>query len=136
LDPIERKGASVLKDSVKELATGRNFAAFTSLFRDGTPQTHPMWVDADDEHVMVNTETGRQKYRNIKRDPRATIMIWDQDGPYRYAEVRGEVVEIITGAEARAHIDKLSQKMTGQPYGFPIQTERVILKIKPHRQQP
>ena len=126
----------MLKDSVKALATGKNFAALTTLFRDGRPQTHPMWVDADDEHVIVNTETGRQKYRNIERDPRVAIMIWDQEMPYRYAEVRGEVAEIITGPEAREHIDKLSQKMNGQPYGFPIQTERVILKIRPIRQQP
>jgi PPOX class probable F420-dependent enzyme len=126
----------VLKDSVKQLATGKNFAALTTFFKDGTAQTHPMWVDADEEHVIVNTETGRQKFRNVKRDPRVTIMIWDKEGPYQYAEVRGEVVEIITGPEARAHIDKLSQKMVGQPYGFPIQTERAILKIKPKRQQP
>jgi PPOX class probable F420-dependent enzyme len=126
----------VLKDSVKELATGRNFAALTTLFPNGTPQTHPMWVDADDEHVLVNTETGRQKYRNVQRDPRVAIVIWQSENPYQYAEVRGEVVEMITGPEAREHIDKLSQKMVGKPYGFPIQTERVILKIKPMRQQP
>ncbi len=126
----------MLKDSVKELATGKNFAALTTLFPNGTTQTHPMWVDADDEYILLNTETGRQKYRNVQKDPRVAVMIWENESPYQYAEVRGEVVEIVTGAEARAHIDKLSQKMTGGPYRFPIQTERVILKVKPRRQQP
>ena len=30
---------------------------------DGTPQTHPLWVDADDEHLLLNTEVHRQKFR-------------------------------------------------------------------------
>lgn len=79
----------LLDDDVRELATGRNFAALTTLLDDGTPQTHIMWVDADDEHIIVNTEVHRAKYRNLQRDPRATVTIWDREDPYRYVEVRG-----------------------------------------------
>ena len=123
----------MIDDKIRTLAEGKNFGALTTLLPDGVPMTHVMWVDCDDEHVLVNTEVHRQKYKNIERDPRATITIWDADNPYRYVEVRGEVTGTITGDAARKHIDDLSQKYTGDDYANPIQSERVILKIRPDR---
>lgn len=125
----------MLDEKIRRLATeGRNFAALSTIMPDGTPQTTPVWVDADEEHLLVNTEVHRQKYRNVRRDPRVTVCIWDAEQPYLYGEVRGEVVETVTGPEARDHIDELSRRYTGQDYANPIQSERVILKIAPRRQ--
>jgi general stress protein 26 len=93
-----------------------------------------MWIDCDDEHILLNTEIHRQKFKNIKRDPKVSVMIWDKEFPYRFAEIRGDVTETVHGQEARDHIDHLSQKMTGGPYGFPIQSERVIIMVRPVRQ--
>jgi hypothetical protein len=45
-----------LDADVRALATAKNSAALTTLLADGTPQTHVMWVDADDEHVLIDTE--------------------------------------------------------------------------------
>jgi PPOX class probable F420-dependent enzyme len=123
-----------LHPTVLELARGKNFAAITTLLPGGHPQTQVMWVDADEEHLLVNTEVHRQKFRNVERDPRVTLMIWDEDDPYRFVEVRGEVVEKVKGPEARNHIDELSQKYCGRPYQTPIRSERVVLRIAPLRQ--
>lgn len=120
-------------DLAKELFGGRNFAALTTMLSDGQPSTHIMWVDADDSHVLINTETGRQKFRNIKRDPRVAVTVFDTSNPYRYVEIRGRVVGTVTGTEAREHIDRVSEKYTGGPYANPIGTERVILQIEPER---
>jgi PPOX class probable F420-dependent enzyme len=126
----------MLEPNVKSLAQGKNFAAFSTLLPDGQPMTHVMWVDADDEHLLINTEVGRQKFRNVSRDPRVTVTVIDAASPYRYVEVRGEVVQTVRGQEARDHIDQLSQKYTGGPYdASAIQTERVILRITPSRQR-
>jgi hypothetical protein len=48
--------------------------------------------------------------------------------------VRGEVVEIVRGKEAREHIDELSYKYRGHPYKTRIKSERVVLRISPLRQ--
>jgi PPOX class probable F420-dependent enzyme len=124
----------VLEEAVRRLAKGRNFAALTTLLPDGRPMTHIMWVDCDDEHVLINTETHRQKARNIRRDPRVTVTIWDAADPYNYAEVRGEVAGTVAGPEARAHIDALSLKYNGHEYRNKIVSERLIVRIKPLRQ--
>ena len=123
-----------LHKTVLELARGQNFGAITTLLPDGHPQTQVMWVDADEAHLLVNTEVHRQKFRNVERDPRVTLMIWDREDPYRFVEVRGEVVEKVRGSEARNHIDELSHKYRGQPYQTRIQSERVVLRISPLRQ--
>ncbi len=123
-----------LNPKVVELARGRNFAALTTLLPDGHPQTQVMWVDADDDHLLINTEVHRQKFKNVERDPRVTLTIWDREDPYRFVEVRGTVVGDTKGPEAREHIDKLSYKYHGRPYGTRIQSERVILRIAPFRQ--
>jgi PPOX class probable F420-dependent enzyme len=123
-----------LHPMVLELARGRNFAAFTTLLPGGHPQTQVMWVDANEHRLLINTEVHRQKFRNVERDPRVTVTIWDKEDPYRFVEVRGEVVEKVKGQEAREHIDELSQKYRGKPYQTPIRSERVVFRIAPSRQ--
>jgi len=125
----------MLDENVKSLAQGKNFAAFTTLLPDGQPMTHVMWVDADDEHILINTEVHRQKFKNVSRDPRVTVTVIDSANPYSYAEVRGRVAEVVRGPEARAHIDKLSEKYTGGAYSNPITSERALLRIVPERQR-
>lgn len=124
-----------LKPKAKEFATGQNFAALTTLFDDGTPQTQVMWVDADDDHILVNTEVERQKFKNVSRDPRVTVLVWNRESPYEYVEVRGKVVDVVHGQEARDHLDACSQRYNGRDYPAEnIGSPRAILKIAPDRQ--
>lgn len=126
----------MLDKEVMTLAQDKNFAVLTTLLPDGQPMSHVMWVDADEEHLLINTEVHRQKFKNISRDPRVTVTLIDASNPYRYAEVRGRVASTVKGKEAREHIDKLSDKYTGQPYdATAITSERVILQIAPERQR-
>lgn len=124
----------MLSDATLALAHGPNFAVLTTLMPDGVPQSHVMWVDADDQHVLINTEIHRRKYKNVMANPIATVTIIDRDNPFSFVEVRGRVVDTVGGQEARDHIDHLSQKYLGKPYSNPIQSERVILRIAPDRE--
>ncbi|MCB0972842.1 MAG: PPOX class F420-dependent oxidoreductase [Acidimicrobiales bacterium] len=114
---------------LQALATDRNFAALTTLMPDGQPQTQLMWVHADDQHLLLNTEVGRQKYRNVEADPRVTVTVFDRENPYRYVEARGRVVDTDASDAARAQIDELAHKYTGADYANPIGTARVVLKV-------
>jgi PPOX class probable F420-dependent enzyme len=112
-----------LHPKVGEMSRGKNFAALTTLLPGGHPQTQVMWVDADDEHLLINTEVHRQKFKNVERDPRVTLTIWEMEDPYRFVEVRGRVVGISKGPVAREHIDELSHKYHGRPYRTKIRSE-------------
>lgn len=106
------------------------FAHLTTLMPDGSPQVSPVWCEYDGTHVIINSAKGRQKDRNMRRDPRVALALSDPENPYRYLQVRGTVVEI-TEQGAEAHIDKLSHKYLGKdyPYRDPNST-RVIYKIR------
>jgi PPOX class probable F420-dependent enzyme len=130
----DKVDGKVVHPMVLELARGQNFGALTTLLPGGHPQTQVMWVDANERQLLINTEVHRQKFRNVERDPRVTVTIWDAEDPYRFVEVRGEVVEKVKGQEAREHIDELSHKYRGKPYQTQIQSERVVLRIAPSRQ--
>jgi PPOX class probable F420-dependent enzyme len=125
----------VLLPETEKLAAGRNFAAVTTVLPSGRLQTQTIWVHVEDGRLAINTEVHRRKYRNVRNDPRITVLIRDEDDPYRYAEVRGRVAETTTGDPARKQIDVISEKYTGQPYPQEnIKTERVIIWIEPERQ--
>jgi hypothetical protein len=84
---------------------------------------------------VINTEVELRKFKNVQADPRVTVTIWDRKNPYFFAEVRGRVVQIVTGPEARANINALAQKYLDADYPDElIQSERVILKIAPDSQ--
>jgi PPOX class probable F420-dependent enzyme len=124
--------AGVIPEKYRDLFNKRAFAALTTLMPDGSPQTTPVWVDTDGEYVIFNSAKGRQKDRNVRRDPRVALAIVDPDNPYRYLEVRGKVAEI-TEQGADAHIDKMAKKYLGQdkyPYRQGGEV-RVIYKVRP-----
>jgi PPOX class probable F420-dependent enzyme len=119
----------------EELATGKNFAAVTTVLPGGQFQTQMIWVHVEDGEIVLNTETHRAKCRNVARDPRITVLIRDEQDPYRYAEVRGRVTGVETGERARRQVDELAHKYTGEDYPpDAIKSERVILRITPERQ--
>jgi len=108
------------------------FGFLTTLMPDGSPQTQPVWVDYDNGKVVVNSALGRQKDKNMRRDPRVAVTLMDPDNPYRYLEIRGKVAEI-TQDGAAAHIDKMAKKYLGQdkyPFAQPGE-QRVLYKIDP-----
>ena len=119
-----------LDENVIRLAKGPNLATVVTLMPNGQPQALLTWVDTDGEQLLVNTEPQRQRARNIRRDPRITVLIHSADDPWDWAEVRGHVAEVVGGQEARDHIDALSQKYVGTEYRNPIGPEgRIILRI-------
>ena len=125
----------MLSEESRQLAQGPNHAVLTTLFPSGRPQTNVVWIDHDGEHLLVNSETERQKVRNVRRDPRVSVLVFDASDIDNWVEVRGRVVDIVEGEEARRHIDTLAQKYLGVPdYPNPIRSPRVILKIRPDRE--
>jgi PPOX class probable F420-dependent enzyme len=123
-----------LEPAIRDLATGKNFGVLSFQLPSGHLAAHVMWVDATDEHLLINTEVHRAKYKAMQQNPNVAITVWDLNNPYRYAEVRGRVIGEVRGDEARDHIDKVSQRYLGHDYQATIQSERVIVRIEPVRQ--
>ena len=121
-----------IPEKYRDLFSKRAFASLATLMPNGSPQVTPVWCDLEGDFVVFNSAKGRQKDRNVRRDPRVSLAVVDPENPYRYLEIRGRVVEI-TEDGASAHIDKMAKKYLGvdkYPYGQPGEV-RVLYKIKP-----
>lgn len=124
-----------LDENARKLFEGKNFAFVATVNRDGSPQVTPVWVDTDGKYILVNTAIGRVKERNVKRDPRVAVSIFEHSNPYNMITIQGRVVDQVRGHTADQHIDKMSKKYTGQEK-YPNRRageERVLWKIEPRR---
>ena len=110
------------------------YCQFATLMPDGSPQITQVWVDTDGEHVLINTAEGRQKERNVRRDPRVAVNVVDPTNAWRISMVRGRVVEVTTDGADR-FIDQLAKKYLNEDtYPFRRAEEvRVTLKILPEK---
>jgi PPOX class probable F420-dependent enzyme len=98
---------------------------------DGSPQVAPVWVEREGDIVLINTTVRRQRYRNLRRDPRVALCVFDMANIYSKVSIRGKAIEI-TKEGAEEGIDRLSMKYNGRRYPDHRADEpRVIVKIKP-----
>jgi PPOX class probable F420-dependent enzyme len=70
-----------IPDSFRDLFKKRTYASLSTLMPDGSPQVTPVWCDIDGDLVVINTVRGRQKEKNMRRDPRVAVAIIDPDNP-------------------------------------------------------
>jgi len=118
-----------LSPEVRHLIDRPNFAHLATLMPDGSPQSVPVWVGRDNEHLVVCTGEGSLKAKNTRRDPRVAISIVDFADPYEEVQIRGRVVERRLDSDFKM-LDPVSHKYTGRPFPFRNPEGRVALVIE------
>lgn len=116
----------------KNILEKKAFMNISTIMKDGSSQTTPVWFSIDKDYFFVNTAVGRTKDRNMKRTPKVSFSIQDPENPYNYLGVIGKIVDrTLNGADE--HIDQLAKKyLNVDSYPYRTDTEtRVIYKIKP-----
>ncbi|GAA0450915.1 PPOX class F420-dependent oxidoreductase [Streptomyces olivaceiscleroticus] len=112
------------------------FATVATIQPDGSSQLSVVWIKRDGDDLLFSTTIGRRKERNLRRDPRVTVMINPPTAPYTYAEIRGEATMTHEGGQEL--IDELSRKYTGKDYAAfnpaaAEDSERVVVRISPRK---
>ena len=99
--------------------------------KDGSVHNTVVWISVEDETVAVNSARGRKWPGNLERDPRVSVLVYEQGNPYNYVEIRGNATSTREGADE--HIDALTKKYIGQdeyPFRQPGE-ERIKFVIHP-----
>jgi len=125
-----------LNDAVRKLFDDPNPAVLATVNADGSPQTSVVWVGRDGDELIISSQAGRLKERNIRRDPRVSISVLDRDDPLQYVEVRG--VAIVTEDVGRELAVRLEEEYGGPGAGdeylqLPPEVVRVVIRITPLR---
>lgn len=114
--------------------------ALATVDPQGNPQTTPVWVSTDGEHINLNSKKGRLKDRNLRDRSRLSLLLVNPQNAYHWIEIKGEVVDVIDeddpdrGHLATESIDDLAEKYMGQrPYPLrdPSGETRTLYKVRP-----
>lgn len=71
----------------------RNVVALSTINPDGLPQTTAVWLMLDDDGIIRTSVTAdRQKTKNLRARPLATVFVIDRENPGRTLEVRCDAV--------------------------------------------
>jgi PPOX class probable F420-dependent enzyme len=111
--------SNTLSPEVQQLIDRPNFAHLATLMPDGSPQSVPVWIGRDGDHLVICTSDSSLKGKNTKRDPRVALSIVDFKNPYEEVQIRGRVVERRPDPELKI-LDPISHKYSGKP--FPLRT--------------
>ncbi|MEU3735642.1 MULTISPECIES: PPOX class F420-dependent oxidoreductase [unclassified Streptomyces] len=119
-------------ESVRTLLDGKNFASVATLGPSGAPQNSVVWIKREGDTVLFSSTARRQKVRNLERDPRISISVFDLANPYVSTEIRG-VAEVLPDPEKRLP-HELSHKYLGiDPPGEKDEEARVIIRVTPEK---
>jgi PPOX class probable F420-dependent enzyme len=142
---VERKTITRLADipeSHRELIDGPYIAVLSTVMPDGQPQTTPVWCSRRDGFILINVMKGFRKEKNMRLNPRVSLLVYDPQDPIRNLEIRGRVVEM-SEQGAREHDDELAQLYLGTRaahfFGDAVPAELessytpVLVKIAPSR---
>jgi PPOX class probable F420-dependent enzyme len=116
------------RDLLKEETKALLYLATT--MPDGSPQLTPVWFSTDGDDILINTNEGRVKDKNMKKRPRVALVIQDPTNQERYLGIRGHVVGN-TREGADEHINQLSLKYDGKPWTYQEGQRRIVYRIKP-----
>jgi PPOX class probable F420-dependent enzyme len=126
----------VLNDAARKLVDAANPAVLATLNPDGSPQTSVVWVGLDGDDLVISTEAGRRKDSNLRRDPRASLLVISKDNPDQYVEIRGTAV--VTEDAGRAVAFQLAEHYDGAGAGqeyldLPADVVRTVIRITPQK---
>lgn len=81
-----------ISTSLLELASGRDLGVLATIKRDGRPQLSNVnyALDIETRKARMSVTDDRAKVRNLRRDPRASLLVSSRDG-WSYAVLEGTV---------------------------------------------
>jgi PPOX class probable F420-dependent enzyme len=122
----------VIPEGYEDLLESTALVHVATIGPHGEPQNNPVWFGWDGEHVLFSQTKARQKYRNLQRDARVAFSMVDPDNPYRYLEIRGEVVRVEEDPNLD-FINSMAKKYLGldkYPYHQP-DDEPLVVSVRP-----
>ena len=105
----------------RKFLEAKRFAVLGTVNPSGSPHMTVMWYLLDAEEIVFNTRAGRVKDRNLRRDPRVSLLVYSDDG-YSYLRVDGRVRTITDQATAQNDIRRLALRY----YGDEARVERAM----------
>jgi PPOX class probable F420-dependent enzyme len=88
-----------------------------------------MWFAWDGDVARFTHTSTRQKYRNVRHEPRVAFSVHDPENPYRFIEVRGDVTSIEPDPDGAFYVEL--QERYGVRFPVTDAAVRVVITVQP-----
>jgi PPOX class probable F420-dependent enzyme len=131
--------SGVSTQRLQKVLDSRVFATVATIQPDGSVQQSVVWVKRDGDDVLFMIGVGSRKERNLRRDPRVSLLVFPPDAPYSYAALRGTATFDHEASERLR--DELSLKYIGKTFAEHVEDtpearaglgETVAVRVTPH----
>lgn len=108
-------------------------ATLATYRQDGTVLLSPVWHEWRDGGFQVCVNGDDVKARHVRRDPRASLTLYESDPPYRGVEVRTQATIVTDGvAEAWRRIAiRYLGPQDGAAYADQSDGEEILIRLEP-----
>ena len=103
-----------IPESHLELIDGPYTVALSTVMPDGQPQTTPVWCNRKGDYIFINAMKSFRKEKNMRLNPKVSLLVYDPKNPLHNIEIRGLVIEM-TEDGAVEHLDELTRLYLGKP---------------------
>lgn len=118
---------------VQKFLAGKPTVVLATVQADGAPLAVAMWLLNDPMVLTMISEANTQKVRNLRRDPRVSVVAEAVD-PIRGVAVQGRAEFLDDGPERRGLVDRFHAKypsLAGLWRGRAMPANRVMFRILP-----
>ena len=91
-----------LPDELQALLKEPHPAVIATLKPDGSPLSVATWYLFENGRVLVNMDDSRKRLDHLRKDPRVSLTVLDQDW-YRHVSLHGRVVELTPDEQTHRH---------------------------------
>ena len=103
-----------IPESHLELIDGPYTVALSTVMPDGQPQTTPVWCNRKGDYIFINVMKGFRKEKNMRLNPKVSLLVYDPQNPLHNIEIRGLATEMAEDG-AVEHLDELTRLYLGKP---------------------
>ncbi|MBV9796018.1 MAG: TIGR03618 family F420-dependent PPOX class oxidoreductase [Actinobacteria bacterium] len=135
-DPLKRGlPADRARPAVRQILGGPHLAVLATTNPDGSAQLSVIFVKADGDDILFSTIDGRRKTANLRRDPRATLLLHSlaaAAADSAYASLCGPV-ELTDDPDGSFHQVMYDLYMGGAAPPAEPGARRLVVRLHPER---
>ncbi|WP_199432986.1 PPOX class F420-dependent oxidoreductase [Qaidamihabitans albus] len=119
-------------EDTRNLLDGRNFATVSTVDPDGGPQSSVVWYRRDGDTILFSVTSDKRKARNLRRDPRISVAVFDIENPYHSVAIRG-TAELVEDRDKTLPTELAHRYLGEDPPAEPDDVTRLIVRVRPEK---
>ena len=117
-----------LPEGIRAFLAEPRYATLATISGDGAPHQAVIWYALDGDDLLINSRRERHWPRNLLRDARVSIAVFDAETPTHWIGVKGRAALLHDGDAATDDIQAMARRYGKKPAQYAGQ-DRVTYRV-------